>query len=417
MDREIPRSEKIKSLRKKWVSVGITLVLLAGIIVTFVVIAGGNDIRQSDIKTGKAESGRIESCIVATGKIVPLSEQTVVSPVSTKILEVYCNEGDDIESGEPMLSLDLAAAHIDMQRAEDEMSMKRNEIEQTTLGNHTRLTDMEMKIKTKRMSVDHLKAEVENEKRLDSIGSGTGDRIRKAQLEYETACLELHQMEMQLTNERKSAEASLRSKRLERDISERNFQSLLHTLEDAKLRSPCKGTVTFLNKNIGVAIVVGEKLAVISDLSHFRVNCSVSEGDAIKISAGSEVHVRIGRNKITGKVNGISPQSKNGMVEFSVILENDSHSALRSGLKAEINVVYDILDNVVRIPNGSYYQGAGGYTMFVKTDDNTLERRRVTLGDCNFDYVEVKSGISPGEEVVISDMSAYKNYKKITIKN
>ena len=81
-----------------------------------------------------------------------------------------------------------------------------------------------------------------------------------------------------------------------------------------------------------------------------------------------------------------------------------------------MNVVYDVHDDIIRIPNGQYFQGPGIYSLFVKISPDKAERRAVTLGDSNFDYVEVKNGINDGEEIIISDMSDYKNKKFITLK-
>lgn len=145
----------------------------------------------------KRSLASLESSVSASGKIVPLYEQAIVSPVATRIIEVYCNEGDTVEADQSLLKLDLQSAETDLRRISDEVSMKKNEIEQASLANATYLTDLEMKIKVKEMSVSHLKAEVANEKRLDSIGSGTGDRIREAELAYSTARLELEQLKMQ----------------------------------------------------------------------------------------------------------------------------------------------------------------------------------------------------------------------------
>ena len=286
--------------------------------------------------------------------------------------------------------------------------MKQNEIEQTMLGNATKLTDLEMRIRAKEMSVSHLMAEVANERRLDSIGSGTGDRIREAELAYETARLELEQMRTQLVNERKSADAAYRSKRLEGNISRRNLTEMQHTLDDARICAPHQGTVTYINRNLGTSIAAGEKLATVADLSHFKILGEMPETNATKLSAGSEVNIRVNRLTLKGHISGISPQSQNGMVEFSVLLENDATQGLRPGLRTDLNVVFDILDDVIRIPNGPYFQGAGSYVMFVKTADNRLERRNVTLGDSNFDYVEVRSGLEPGDQVVISDMKQFR---------
>ena len=264
--------------------------------------------------------------------------------------------------------------------------------------------------------MSHLKAEVANERRLDSIGSGTGDRIREAQLAYETGLLELEQLKMQLVNEKKSHAASFRSKQLEGTISVRNLEAMQRTLDDARIKAPRQGTVTYLNKSLGTSIAAGEKLAVVSDLSHFKINGEIPESNSGKLSIGSAVNVRINRNMVKGHISNISPQSHNGMVEFTVLLDNDADKILRSGLRTELNVVYDIHDGVIRIPNGSYFQGPGSYMLFVKTAPGKLERRAVTLGDSNFDFVEVKSGIQAGEEVVVSDMASYKNKKTISLK-
>ncbi len=415
MDREIPIEQRRReSMKKKLIAAGIFLGAIA--VVATVVVLIGESINEKELTIGEVEVGTIESSVSASGKIVPLYEQAIVSPVSTKIMEVYCSEGDMVEAGQSLLKLDLQSTEADFRRASDEVSMKRNEIEQTSLNNATYITDLEMKIKAKEMAVSHLKAEVANERRLDSIGSGTGDRIREAQLAYETGKLELEQLRMQLRNEKRSHAAALRSKQLEGTISERNLEAMQRTLDDAQVKAPRPGTVTFLNKSLGTSIAPGEKLAVVSDLSHFKINGEIPETNSGKLSIGSAVNVRINRNTLKGHISNISPQSVNGMVEFTVLFEDDADQRLRSGLRTDLNVVYDIHDGVLRIPNGQYFQGAGAYQLFVKTSDDRLERRNVTLGDSNFDYVEVKSGLQRGDRVVVSDMSTHKNKKTIKLK-
>ena len=415
MDREIPKEERRReSMKNRMKVVGVFLAI--AVIVAVVILMLGEKVNEKELTISAAERGTIESSVSASGKIVPLYEQAIVSPVGTKIMEVYCNEGDCVEAGQSLLKLDLQSTETEYQRMSDEVSMKRNEIEQAALNNATFITDLEMRIKAKEMAVSHLKAEVANERRLDSIGSGTGDRIREAQLAYETGLLELEQLKMQLVNEKKSHAASFRSKQLEGTISVRNLEAMQRTLDDARIKAPRQGTVTYLNKSLGTSIAAGEKLAVVSDLSHFKINGEIPESNSGKLSIGSAVNVRINRNMVKGHISIISPQSHNGMVEFTVLLDNDADKILRSGLRTELNVVYDIHDGVIRIPNGSYFQGPGSYMLFVKTAPGKLERRAVTLGDSNFDFVEVKSGIQAGEEVVVSDMASYKNKKTISLK-
>lgn len=363
-----------------------------------------------------ADIGMIESSVSASGKVVPLYEVTIVSPVATKIMEIYCNEGDTVVPGESLLRLDLQSTEAEYRKANDQLSMKRNEIEQASIARTTHLTDLEMRIKTKEMSVSHLGAEVANEKRLDSIGSGTGDRIREAELAYETGKLELAQMKMQLENERKSQAAAFRSKQLEGEISQRNFEEMKRTLEDARVSAPRAGTVTYLNKSLGTSISSGERLAVVSDLTRFKILGQMPETNSGKLAIGVPVNVRVGRDVIKGRISTVSPQSQNGMVDFTVVLDDEDDPHLRSGLRTELNVVYDVKDGIVRIPSGNYFQGPGVYQLFVKTSDDKLERRDVTLGDSNFDYVEVVSGLEAGDNVVLNDMSDYIKKRTIGLK-
>ena len=77
--------------------------------------------------------------------------------------------------------------------------------------------------------------------------------------------------------------------------------------------------------------------------------------------------------------------------------------------------MHRIREDVLRIPNGSYYKGAGEYTFFVKNNEK-LVRRRVRLGNSNYDYVEAVEGLNEGDEVVTSNMEYYNNRKEINLK-
>ena len=71
-----------------------------------------------------------------------------------------------------------------------------------------------------------------------------------------------------------------------------------------------------------------------------------------------------------------------------------------------------VKEDVMRIANASYYVGRGEYELFVQDSDNEIIKRKVQLGDSNFEYVEVVSGLQPGDKVVVS----YKNKSKLKVK-
>lgn len=414
MDREIPIEEiKRKRNRRLLIGGGVVVALFAGLFLVLSLLSPS--VKESQISIGTADKGTIETSADASGKVVPAYEITLVSPVATKILEIHCHEGDLVEEGQSLMKLDLLSEESELRRVTDQKTMKVYESRRADLDSRTTLTNLEMQIKAKEMSVARLRTEVSNERHLDSIGSGTGDRVKEAELAYRTAALELDQMRKQLANERLSHEAARKGRTVEEGIYSRNIEEMQRTLNDAGLHAPMKATVSYLNSSLGTSISAGEKLAVLSDLNHFKVTAEIAEGSSDKVAVGSEVKVRIGKNIYPGKVASVSPQSQNGVVSFTVLLDNDSDAALRSGIRAEVNVVYDILENVVRIPNGAYYKGPGSYRLFVETDKNVMERRDVVLGESNFQYVEVKSGIRPGERFIMSESDKLNSRKKVKI--
>ena len=134
------------------------------------------------------------------------------------------------------------------------------------------------------------------------------------------------------------------------------------------------------------------------------------------LAAGGKAIVKIGSEKLEGIVSSVTPLSKNGVISFSVQLKEDNNKRLRSGLKTDVYVMNAVKEDVLRIANASYYVGRGEYDLFVMTSDDEIVKRKVQLGDSNFEFVEVVSGLNPGDKVVVSDMTNYKNKNKLKVK-
>ena len=157
----------------------------------------------------------------------------------------------------------------------------------------------------------------------------------------------------------------------------------------------------------------------LAGVSFGRINISfepeIADTYGDRIAAGSKAVVKIGNDKLDGVVSDVTPLSKNGVISFTVQLEEDNHRRLRSGLKTDVYVMNAIKDDVLRISNASFYVGKGEYELFVVNGDQLI-KRKVQLGDSNFEYVEVVGGLEPGDEVVVSDMTSFKEKNKLKLK-
>ena len=413
MDRQIPVSVQRQRKMKR---IGI-YAAVAVVVLSIAVWVGKLMIPTLDRKTlviAQVDRGTIDVSVSATGRVVPAFEEIIVSPISSKILEVYAHSGDSVDVGTPLCRLDLQSAETDYSKALDEREIRRQQTAQLKANVETQLSDRRMQIEVKEMELSQLEAQLRNELYLDSLGSGTRDRVRQAETTLRTAQMQLSQLRQQYQNEQRVKQADLRMQQLQNSIFDKGLDEKRRTLDDAKIRSPRRATLTYINTEVGSTVGAGQKIAVVSDLSHFKAECEISDNHSERVRVGGAVILRIGKERLTGTVNTVTPLSQSGSISFTVVPDDMSHPRLRSGLRTEVFVITSIKDDVLRIKNGSFYSGPGTYTLFV-VDGNLLLPREVKLGECNYDYIEVLSGLETGEQVVVSDMTKYKGKEKLKV--
>ncbi len=415
MDRKIPKEVLRKERNIKFIKLG--AVILASVIAIAVVISLLREsINLKNIQLSTVDTGTIEVSVSASGKVVPAFEETIITPIESRIVEVYKKAGDSVDVGTPLVKLDLQSIETDYRKMLDELQMRQYRLEQQRIKNNSTLSNTEMQLKVNDMQIDKMQVEVRNERYLDSIGAGTTDKVRETELSYNVAKLEQEQARKKFENDKQVAGSELRVQELELEIFRKTLAETKRILDDAQIRSPRKAILTYINNQVGTRVPQGTQVAILSDLSHFKIDGEIADSYGDRISTGNKVVVRIGSEELTGVVSSVTPLSKNGVIQFSVQLEDDSHSRLRSGLKTDVYVMNAVKDDVMRIANGPYYSGPGTYELFMMTG-NSLERRKVQLGESNYEFVEVMSGLKPGDRVVVSDMSQYRNKSKLKMKN
>ena len=413
MDRKIPKEVLQKEKRNKLLKVGaVVVVSVVAIIVIISLLRDSVSLKNMQLST--VDTGTIEVSVSASGKVVPAFEEIINTPIESRIVEVYKKAGDSVDVDTPLLRLDLQSIENDYRKMLDELQMRQYRIEQQHVKNSSALSDMEMQLKVNDMQIDKMVVELRNERYLDSIGAGTTDKVREVELSYNVAKLQQEQSNKKFENDKRVTASELKVQELELEIFRKSLAETRRILDDAQIRSPRKATLTYINNQVGVRVPQGTQVAIISDLSHFRVDGEIADSYGDRIATGNKTVVRIGRDELTGMVSSVTPLSKNGIIQFTVQLDDDDNSRLRSGLKTDVYVMNAIKQDVMRIANGPYYSGQGSYELFVM-DGSTLVKRKVQLGESNYEYVEVISGLLPNDRVVVSDMSQYRNKSKLKV--
>ncbi|MFA6877233.1 MAG: efflux RND transporter periplasmic adaptor subunit, partial [Parabacteroides sp.] len=262
MDREISRQQRSKEKSKQLIKTGFvvgSIIIAVAVAISFL----QTSLNERDLTLSTVDKGVIEVSVSATGKVVPAFEEIINSPINSRILEVYKKGGDSVEVGTPILKLDLQSAETDYNKQIDEAQMKALQLKQQRMMNHNKLSEMEMNLKVSRMELNRKTVELRNERYLDSLGAGTTDKVRQVELDYNVSSLKLNEDEQKYKNEQALAAADLQVKELELNIFKKSLGETKRILEDARIRSPRKAILTYVNNEIGTQIGQGMRVAIV----------------------------------------------------------------------------------------------------------------------------------------------------------
>jgi HlyD family secretion protein len=415
MDREVAPEYAKKERNRKWM-IGLLVLVLLITGIYFFRKSISSSIDASKIRTGIVETGDVENTLSATGEIIPAYEQIITSPIRAGIKRVLLTPGTKINPGQAIIELDKSLTQIEFERFQDQLDLKKNNIEQLRMKLDKNMFDAEISDKIKLLNISKLRADLEDTRRLEKVGGGTKEDVTRAENALKIAELEKQQLENDLSYNRKSMGASLRETELGAQIEGKNLKELQHKLKMADIVADRRGVLTWVNENIGSSVNEGEMLAKVADLGSFRVEGSCSDLYANEVKAGLSVVIKMNETVISGMITQVKPAVKDGVINFVIQLENARNESLRPNMKVEVYVVTNRSLKTIRVSNGPAFTGKRKQFVYVLRN-GVAYRREIEVGLSNFDYVEIKKGLSPGEKVILTDMNQYEHLEEIEIKN
>ncbi len=417
MDKEISRQEINRRKSKIWIYAAISVAVLA-LATWYLRGALANSVKRSEIRVAVAETGDIENTLNAAGEVLPEFEQVITSPIAAILQQVYVNAGATVKVGDRILELDKTLTQMEFDKQKDELELKRNGIVKIRLDLDKSFYDIKIQDSIKAYRINSLKADLENAKRLFKAGGGTRESIEQAETNLQIAQLEKRQLENDIRSRQAVMRTSIRETEITAAIQEKGLQEMAHKLKQSDITASRAGVITFVNTNLGARVGEGEIIARIADLGSFKILGSISDNYADQLQAGLPVIVRIGDNSVRGMLLSVRPAVTNNVVNFDVSLQDtEAYKLLRPKMRVELYVVTDARKNVVRVANGPTFRGAQVQDVFVlRPDGKSAERRTLRIGLTSFDYVEIEEGLQPGESIILTDMSTYRNATVVNIR-
>lgn len=297
------------------------------------------------------ERGNLMSIVSATGTISPVNLVDVSSKISGLIEEVKVKENDQVTVGQVLLVLDDTHLQAQVDQAKARLSNVASIYERT--------------------------------QRLEAMGAVTTQQLDTSRSDY--------------------------------NVAQAAYNDAVSQLNDTVIRSPINGRVIGKPTPAGQAVAPGVStpmvLLTVADMSKMQIETQVDESDIGKMQVGQKVTFTVDAypgKTFTGVVSNVSQKATvvSNVVYYKVLVDVDeAENLLKPTMTARVSINVAASNNTLIVPLSAVKSNNGGqYVMVVK--NGKTQNTPVTTGITGDDKIEILSGLTESDQVVVSSAKA-----------
>jgi HlyD family secretion protein len=214
-----------------------------------------------------------------------------------------------------------------------------------------------------------------------------------------------------------SALAQLQSAQANIDQRRSNYQLRRQQVDQLRVRAGMAGVLEQVPVEVGQQVQPGTNLVRVADPTRLKAELRIAETQARDLTIGQTASVDTRQGIIPGKVIRIDPSAQNGTVTVDIALEGELPRGARPDLSVDGTIELERLENVLFVGRPAFGQEQSTVGLF-KLDPSTGEasRAQVQLGRSSVNTIEVLGGLAEGDQVVLSDMSAWDQFERIRLR-
>jgi HlyD family secretion protein len=177
-------------------------------------------------------------------------------------------------------------------------------------------------------------------------------------------------------------------------------------LGQLSIRAPVTGDLSGFDIQLGQSLQQGERIGQIDSAGSNKLQADVDEYYLGRVAVGQTATADVDGKTYRLKVAKVYPQVRNGQFQIDLVFDGPAPSSVQRGQTVQTKLTLGDSSKALLIPNGAFFNDTGGNWIFVvDKSGNSATRRQVQLGRRNADYIEVLSGLSPGDRVITSSYS------------
>jgi HlyD family secretion protein len=258
-----------------------------------------------------------------------------------------------------------------------------------------------------------LQSEAEGE--LAQKGVVSKLQFRQTELRAQQLKFRLPLEEQRITRLEASIKAQLAAQQAGVEQANRLHQRRAQQVADLAIEAGIPGVLQQVPVEEGQQVELGANVARVARPDELIAELRIAETQARDIQLDLPVSVDTRNGVVAGRVIRIDPAVQNGTVQVDVELTGELPAGARPDLSVDGTIEIEHLGDVVFVGRPAYGQPDSTVGLFKLDVDGQARRVQVALGRASVNLIEIRSGLQPGDRVILSDTSAWDEYDRIRL--
>jgi HlyD family secretion protein len=417
MDIARPSNAKKKRIKQAiYAGVGLLAVALVSVGLSRLKPAAPT-VERAVVWPAKVERGPMVRQVRGLGTLTPEDIRWIPATTQGRVERIILRPGTQVKSNDiileltnPQLDQQLQDAQLKLGAAEAGLANIKVQLNNDLLAQRAASASIESDYNKAKMQAQMNEALAKDQlvstlvleqSRVDATSLGVRNQISKDQLESKAASMKA-QMDVQqsLVDQ---ARALLKLTQQQQD--------------ELKVRAGLDGMLQLVPVEVGQQVAPGTNLARVANPSRLKAEIKIAETQAKDIQLGQKAEVDTRNGIVQGRVARIDPSVQNGTRTVDVALTGDLPKGAVPDLSVDGTIELERLNDVLFMGRPAFGQDQSVVGLFkIGEDGVNAERVQVKLGRSSVNTIEVLSGLKVGDQVILSDMSAYDAYDRIRLK-
>jgi len=373
-------------------------------------------VERSAVSVDTVRRGEMVRDVRGIGTLVPVDVRWIPAQSSARVDKIVLQSGATVkpnsiilELSDPQLELDATNAEYAYKAAQADLANLKVQLSNSLMAQKSTAADIESEYQQAKMQADV-------DQQLTEEGIQAALAAKKSAVVAEQLGIKRQLVQEQLKIADDAAKAQIAAQEAHLEQQRVLFELKKRQLDALHVRAGLNGVLSAVSVEVGQQVTPGTNLVRVADPSHLKATVQIPETQAKDVAIGQKATIDTHNGTAEGRVSRVDAAVVNGTVAVDVSFE----SALPLGARPDLSV--DGTIEIERLPNVLYVgrpvQGQPDSTigLFQVVNGGTeAERVRVELGRMSVNSVEVLRGLQVGDQVVLSDMSAWDSYDRIRL--